>query len=166
MAQVRAGAGARVMRPLLFLDFDGVLCVPDGPRRRGQWWFCPKRVALLQGIIDRTNCEIVISSTWRQIHEMDELRRWLHEAGLRHPIRDRTPSYGLGPERGHEIQAWLNDNYPDARHPPFIILDDSDDMVHLSGHLVLTGWREGLTREKADEVVRRMFNAMRVRGAA
>jgi hypothetical protein len=45
--------------PVLFLDFDGVLCL-DGMR------FDSQTVKNLERILQETNCDIVVSSSWKQ----------------------------------------------------------------------------------------------------
>jgi hypothetical protein len=71
------------------------------------------------------------------------------------PSLERTTASGfkVPADRGVEIQAWLDDH---PRVQRFVILDDLAGMAHLSGHLVQTESRTGLTQELADEVVRRM----------
>lgn len=49
----------RVKTPVLFLDFDGVLCL-DGIK------FDPCAVNNLEHILQESNCDLVISSSWKQ----------------------------------------------------------------------------------------------------
>ena len=61
-------------------------------------------------------------------------------------------------ERGLEIAAWLAAR-PD--YPPFVILDDDDDMGALAPYLVQTNPETGLTlidAEKAIEIIRRQIH--------
>lgn len=63
--------GTRAM--LLFLDFDGVLH-PEHPGRRANdaYQFC--RLPLLEGWLRlRPGVDVVISSSWREAHPLDEL---------------------------------------------------------------------------------------------
>ncbi len=59
---------------VLFLDHDGVICLPDQWGRRSEGSleidkyfdkFDKKSIKILNEIIEKTNCEIVISSDWR-----------------------------------------------------------------------------------------------------
>jgi len=45
--------------------------------------------------------------------------------------------------RGHEIQQWLDD-WSGDKITNFVILDDDDDMEHLSDFLVLTSESKGI----------------------
>jgi len=58
------------MRKIIFLDFDGVLH-PDGV---GLF----SRLPLLESFLSRMpEAEIVVSSTWREDHTLDELRQFV-----------------------------------------------------------------------------------------
>lgn len=59
---------------VLFLDHDGVICLPNQWGKRNECSsdidsyfdkFDQKSIKILNEIIDKTNCEIVISSDWR-----------------------------------------------------------------------------------------------------
>ena len=164
------------MKTVLFLDFDGVLNSTKWflESRKGRMasltseqhqaeMIDPASVAELNHILAETGCEVVISSTWRRGNTMGALLRLLVARGMDKahwdkfigytPVLDGQAPSGLftAVQRGYEIQAWLD------RHPEMIeriaILDDDGDMAHLKHRLVLTNGNEGLTREKADEVV-------------
>jgi hypothetical protein len=156
--------------PVLFLDFDGVLnhagtetryTFPDGARFMG---LDPVNVERLNGICELVpDLRIVVSSTWRTVLDVDGLRAALVQYAFRYPERiiDRTPGWrtitgggivGAYPERGNEIQAWL-DAQPEAPRA-VAILDDAEDMVHLARFLVRTDmWGGGLTDKDAAAVV-------------
>ena len=51
-----------------------------------------------------------------------------------------TSRLGHGVARGSEIQQWL-DGHPEVRD--FVIIDDGNDMLHLTPNLVLTDARNG-----------------------
>ena len=144
--------------PVLFLDFDGVLnheatteryVFPNGAR------FCgidAGNVAHLNAICEAVpDARIVVSSTWRTVLDVEQLRRALCGSGFRYPERviDRTPTWatmkgnivGAFPTRGHEIQEWI-----DAQPSPpgaVAILDDAEDMAHLDPRLVRTNMDAG-----------------------
>lgn len=71
-------------RPIIFLDFDGVLnteqhqakLAVDRLPNKDAWGplFDPRAVANLRKIIDATDAAIVISSSWRYIHQPGSLR--------------------------------------------------------------------------------------------
>ncbi len=80
-------------RPIIFLDFDGVLnteqhqakLAVDRLPNKDAWGplFDPRAVANLRKIIDATDAAIVISSSWRYIHQPGSLRMmWEVRMGL------------------------------------------------------------------------------------
>lgn len=151
-------------KPVLFLDIDGVLNYVGGPTVGGLYWLVPEKVALLEKIIDATQCRVVLSSTWRKFNKsLFAARQMLDSIGYElddtTPILDRQTSEAwggglwIGARRGSEIQAWL-DERPEVTR--FVILDDDDDMGPLSPHWVATDSSVGLTEEIANEVIRRL----------
>ena len=159
---------------VLFLDVDGVLNSSDWFKRRpkrtnitksiatqiveslrADHGFDPINIARLNTLVDRADCDIVISSTWRKLgpgesgHE--HMRRMLTHRGFKHshriigstPVLDRVVgSMGLlvAQPRGLEIQAWLDAHESVSN---FVILDDESDMAHLSSRLVQTNYHDG-----------------------
>ena len=151
-------------RKILFLDIDGVLNSTDYMKNReteGILGMDPQAVALLIDIIHKTDCKIVVSSSWRIIglgpgslyrsclKKCDPARTVL-KATIGH-----TPSCSGDNKtrRGNEIQRWMDTQ--DFKGT-FVIVDDGSDMGHLMGHLVQTTFQHGLTRELADEIIRRL----------
>jgi hypothetical protein len=135
----------------VLLDIDGVLCTAK-ERGRG---LNPQCVSNLNWLTARANADIVVSSTWRFMKDVDER---LRTGGVRGKIIGCTPDLSrakvipstsletgtkiyLGATRGEEIQAWLD------RHPkrPFVILDDDDDMGPLKPFLIQCTFEHGLT---------------------
>lgn len=136
---------------ILFLDFDGVLNhsrTKERYRRNGQSGgaiigFDPRNVAVLNQFLEPARVKIVVTSSWRWNHTLDELRAVLKTAGVKGEVLDKTATTSPG-SRGQEIQAWI------TRHGPveaFVIIDDSADMAHLLPKLVLTSMETGM-REK------------------
>lgn len=162
---------------VIFLDLDGVANSRDYLLHRRHLHrptphsIDATTVPRLNAITDRTGAKIVISSSWRlaPYPEHDpgpvwRLRRILETHGVTGDIIDVTPSFferysdhpeddtivGVCKERGHEIQAWL-DEHPEVT--AFAILDDRDDMVHLKHRLVQTSYEFGLLDEHVERVV-------------
>lgn len=125
---------------IVFLDIDGVLnsrrtalAFKGYPHKfePGLPGFDPVAVGLVRKLVEHTQAQVVLSSSWR----FDE-REWV-KAGpmLGLPIIDRTP-VGLHwhPDyqdhqqilRGHEIKHWLSEK-PEVSH--YVILDDDQDML-------------------------------------
>ena len=138
---------------IVFLDVDGVL---NTSATWGGYGLHQPCVMALIRLIERTGAKIVVSSTWR-LHAYDMLIERLTEAGLpAGTIIDRTPhlisEYGRvrgAVPRGREIAAWLAGNPPVES---FVILDDGDDMEHLTPHLIRTSMERGLTDGLVDRV--------------
>jgi hypothetical protein len=122
----------------LFLDFDGCL---NHARTTGDDLekIEPSAVSLLNDI----DAQIVISSSWRHCHPVDELKQVLARNGLHDADRviDQTPVLDDCP-RGDEIQAWMTEHH--VKPSQIAILDDVDDMEHLSPRLVQTDMADGL----------------------
>lgn len=137
---------------VVFLDFDGVLNSHEYFERRtrsSEWSRADDidrdAVARLQLLCDAASASIVISSTWRLLHRRVELCDLLRAKGLTAKVLDKTPE--LHDERGHEIQAWLDNNAKLGRFDVtgIVILDDNSDMAHLRPWLVQTSFATGLT---------------------
>jgi hypothetical protein len=133
------------MRRVLFLDVTGVLnsradCGPDG---LGQ-----SHLDRMKRIVDGTNCQIVLISSWRLADDLTEnLRLAFVRSGI--PIWiDTTPD--LAGDRAKEIRAWLRKNGPCFG----VVLDDDCDGFEATGlRSVQTTVDHGLTEELASEVV-------------
>jgi hypothetical protein len=139
-------------RPVLFLDIDGVLNSVQWARRvqrPGILGIDPDTIPHLQRIVDETDCDIVVSSTWRIGRQAVELREILLNAGMRSPcpVIDRTP--GGGGFRGNQIAEWLENAGFDGR---FACLDDDSDFLP-SQPLVQTDNQIGLTSAHADRCI-------------
>jgi hypothetical protein len=149
---------------ILFLDIDGVLNHHDWWRRRGELPdgssefdrrlhdLDPVAVGYLNEIVAATKVKVVISSTWRQHSSLSDLRGLLKKAGFIGDLIDKTPR--IPAPRGREIQLWLDEALRDVES--FVILDDDDDMEHLSYRLVKTSMFHGLLPSHIDQVVAMM----------
>lgn len=131
---------------VLFLDIDGVLNshrtaiahggFPHGFSPEQMQKFDHAAIGLIRKVCEETGAVIVLSSSWRILHAVDECA-----TGLDLPIIDRTPS--LTGNRGQEIAAWL------AEHSSVIIYaivdDDSDMLESQRTQFVQTSHEEGLS---------------------
>lgn len=157
------------VKPLLFLDVDGVLNSAEWMRsvaRREEREQCgASRESSLDptlckrlGVLRATGAELVLSSAWRKLRQPRNrygiqrpawFEKILHRRGCRSArFIGQTPS--LWTHRGLEIQRWLDEN---PGHDRFAIVDDDSDMEHLAPRLVQTSWEVGLTEEKCGELV-------------
>jgi Swiss Army Knife RNA repair-like protein len=165
------------MNPILFLDIDGVLNSIEYAIRtkiKGIWGLDTHCVKRLQRIVDETGCDIVIMSTWRRIHTLEEISDMLVAAGMRNPV----PIIGKTPVnlhvgrlqtdckliRGHEVDNWLN--APENEYRVFYGLshiqkikyccvDDDTDFLSFQP-LVKTSIEVGLTNDDADNCIAKL----------
>jgi HAD domain in Swiss Army Knife RNA repair proteins len=147
---------------IIFLDFDGVLNSEASVRRER------RRKAInianklseiscsnLQYILEQDAAvKIVISSTWRQLHTMQELKNILNSYGV-DPSRviDKTPAV-FSRDRAHEINLWLE------KHPNLtigVILDDDNDVLNVKDkrcHVFQTTPEDGLLFKQAKQIAK------------
>ena len=120
-------------RPVIFLDFDGVLnterhqarLAVEGKPNTDAWGplFDPSAVENLRLIIDNTDAAIVISSSWRYAHRLGSLRMMWEVRELPGEIISTIPCGATYISRGEDIECWL-DKYG---RPDYVIIDDLDD---------------------------------------
>lgn len=120
-------------RPIIFLDFDGVLnteqyqalTAVSGDPDKDAWGplFDPRALSNLRKIIDATGAAIVISSSWRYIHRLGSLRMMWEIRGLPGEILDTLPCGASYISRGEDIECWLNQH----EQTDYVIIDDLDD---------------------------------------
>lgn len=132
------------MKPVIFLDIDGVL-----NRRETDWdnfQLDPELVSRFNELVKKTDAHVVLSSTWRQVSNWRSLMK---EHGLDFEFLDCT-SRNNSRTRGAEIYSWLSKN---RDLTVYAIIDDQNEMVALQkSHFFQTDWRQGLTKEIADAV--------------
>lgn len=144
---------------LLFLDFDGCThpfgCTVDR-------YFC--HLALLEHWLrQRLGVDIVISSSWREAHPLDEMRSYFSQ-DLQQRIVGATPvirrdswaQYDGEPppvrfEREAEVTRWLNESGTPWR--PWAALDDQAWLYKpFNERLVLCDGKVGLTQRELDQL--------------
>ena len=115
------------MSRVCFADVDGVLnfdaCFTEAA---GPAPIDPECIERLNQVMATTGAELVLSSAWRGIRELEA--RLARAGALRHryPADWRTPKLPGARLRGEEIAAWLE------RHPEvdgYAIVDDDSDML-------------------------------------
>lgn len=149
---------------ILFLDFDGVLHPRPTIGRSGETDLF-RSLHLLEDVLRQVaEVDVVISSSWREQHPLDELREYFSE-DLRERIVDTTPLPGedieLAPPelveypRHTQCVAWL------ARRRPagirWLAIDDiAEDFAPRCANLLLVDGSIGLTAETAGKLLRRL----------
>lgn len=161
---------------VIFLDFDGVLnsagsflledrIRKDNVRRQGvkgrvNETLCHVCTSNFQSVLDiYPDVKIVISSTWRELHDLDWLKEKLasyHIDSSR--VIDKTPKDHLSGNRGQEIQWWL-EKHPEVTQ--YIVIDDNTWGIpefHGKERFVHTTWEGGMTMDHAGEAVKKLSN--------
>ena len=157
---------------VIFLDIDGVLN-DDGERKADGEIICEEYVWNLKEIVNKTNAEIILSSSWRygamgyarsgfseESKGMSELLRLFDKYDLK--IAGITPMIRNGPDgRPLEIRTWL------SRRPEvsgFVILDDETfwNWKWLTPFVVTTSY---LKADKNDKEMKRRVCGLERRDA-
>ena len=162
---------------IIFLDFDGVLNTEHYQNvlyyERKPWqdkygaFFDPEAVAQLKRIIDATNADIVVESSWKYLglEAMQEIWEIRNMPGR---IIDITPSSvsdswlltanfeeinnAWGHCKGMEIASWLSENAKQATK--YIIIDDEHVILDSQlPYFLLTNPYDGITEEIADRSI-------------
>lgn len=108
-------------------------------------------IDLLRTIVESTNSEIVLSSSWRWYKESREkIREQLQKHNLK--FIDITPTRtDITLKREEEIQSWL-DSHPEVVN--YVILDDEKiSCESMRKHHVRTTFSRGLTIESAQTAI-------------
>lgn len=156
------------MRKIIFLDMDGVIATPR-VIRHGLWSCDPECQKNLKLILDKTDAEIILSSSWR-MGTLGETFKLLNENqfDFSDRITGMTPRLYSGENvkfqhipRGMEIEEWIDTNVHTKKLSGmiykelgvdynYVILDDDIDMLYHQRHnFVNTDWETGLTEEDA-----------------
>lgn len=152
---------------IIFLDVDGVLITEKSiveqyyrnnkkPSSGYRQDFDVDCMNNLKEIVQISNANIVISSTWRLgDHSTDKgwiaLLDRLNDYGLKERVIGYTPDLSWEynnnfSKRGMEVQRWL-DNNKDKDIDGFVIIDDDSDMFHLMPKLAKCSFKTGITNE-------------------
>ena len=138
---------------VLFLDHDGVICLssewggrfkkkgydsnPNTPLDIRMDNFNKKAVKVLNGIIEETGCEIVVSSDWKRWGTIEQMCEMYNNRGIKEPISCTPDMEDFDPDghhllkstndyesiRVHEINEWLK-NHLEVTH--WVAVDDMD----------------------------------------
>ena len=147
---------------ILFLDFDGVLHPLPDPQQPGQELFT--RLELLEQVLrELPEVEVVISSSWREAHPLEELRTYFSR-DLQHRIVDVTPvriADSEAPAEVHEFVrhceclAWLR--RARRTHTRWLAIDDVASLwAPGCANLLLIDGSTGLTAESVQLLRRRL----------
>ncbi len=143
---------------VIFLDIDGVLVTRNSIKYQLDKFpndtgirFCKNAVKNLNKLTRLTKAKIVISSTWRLFHSLENLQSILKKQGIKGKIIsttsiDRAP-VEIDIPRGQKIADWL------VKHPEverYVIIDDDvqADCIQFHPHnCVETSYKFGFSSE-------------------
>jgi len=152
------------VKPLLFLDIDGVLNsvqyyvkVHEQHARYGQGIYSldPAALVILERIVCETDCDIVLMSTWRRIHSVPRVIELFKLQGYDGdpPIIGITPiSREFNVRRGNEVAQYLSSQPFQGSLIRYVCLDDDSDFFAYQ-NLVQCSNEYGLTEFEADRVI-------------
>jgi len=145
----------KLTNKILFLDIDGVL------NNHKMWlkgggkaykYFDVNCIDVLNEIIERTNCKVVVTSLWRMGDSIESLLAKLTNDGYKYDILDYTPildhPYSV---RGNEIKAWLSCHTNVRRY--VIVDDDADMLLEHKDHFYQTDGSVGLTSVAGERII-------------
>lgn len=144
---------------IIFLDIDGVLnCESDmgtkyDARLNTPCHFYSTRCRdNLNTLLEQTEANIVVSSTWRLGETIESMQDILIQMGVIGEVIGLTPRlHGEASLRGNEILKWIKDNQdhigvPYYQYRTYVILDDDSDMLYWQkDNFVCTDRYSGLT---------------------
>ena len=169
------------MRKYVFIDFDGVLnteryhseLVSSGQKCSDQYGplFDPVAVGNLKRIVDETEAEIVIISSWK-LEGVDRMVSLWKARKMPGVLAGCTPDCISGMDllnvnledsatfanlagKGNEVKQWLRENAPKkADGYRYVILDDVPDFLpEQEEHFVQVDPRFGITEEDAEKAI-------------
>ncbi|AUG85385.1 hypothetical protein FDJ20_gp117 [Vibrio phage Thalassa] len=130
------------MRKVIFLDFDGVINAQTGewkttevPDYLGYCPHNPKLVQTLNILIERSQADLVISSTWRLGTDITTLQQVCTAIGIKGKVIGKTDSLGKWTVRGNEIDKYIDEHKEQLgydyswNYKSYVILDDDSDML-------------------------------------
>lgn len=135
------------MRPLLFLDFDDVVCLNSpygGYDVMTQPWpedlfdklWHPRAMAVLQAIVSVFSPQVVVTSSWLRFMPLSSIAALLRRSGAAwlaealHPAGEALQA--AGQTRAQAIDDWLLTNH---QGQAYVVLDDPRSGTGLAGSL-------------------------------
>jgi hypothetical protein len=161
------------MRKIIFLDIDGVLAIAQ---KMKAWGLVESKQLLLKEILDKTNAEIVLSSSWR-LATVEYTKAYMTEQGFMFSDKivgvtirayhyiDKKDKIHLSIPRGVEIQQWIDTNIHSDNGKNFqtkelgkdynyVIIDDDNDMLYTqSKNFIQTDPETGITESEVQKAI-------------
>lgn len=159
-----------LLRPVVFLDFDGVIMTRSSymknngkpPRPEGPTWtrdhamsrMDPEIVSRVSDLCVQIRAEVVLSTSWRNLYDNGPIIEALYLSGLdrRVEVVGATPSFASR-YRGAEIRAWLDEHRPLWTMEDVLVLDDDSDLEPFLARWVRSTFDEGFTEANHAEAL-------------
>lgn len=154
------------MKKFIFLDFDGVMDTThhcnwlyhEGQPEADRYGtvFDPDCIRNLEDIIERTDAEIVVTSSWKDVMSYEQILQMWKDRNLPGFVMDVAPT--CSNHRGDEIASWLSifTESSGGEKYSYVIIDDmgeadfNDDQLD---HLVSVDFFYGLSEEAAQKAI-------------
>lgn len=134
---------------VLFLDIDGVLNNRETFKTKSLYQALePDLIQRINTVVSATKCHIVISSSWRIAHSLDDLKQLLTSSGLLDVVIGVTPRLD---KREQEICQWLLDN-PEVKQYA-IVDDDVEDLQNVIDYVVQTSIDTGILDQQVKQLI-------------
>lgn len=129
---------------VLFLDHQGVMYLKEWPKTPNLVDFDKECVKVLNEIILKTDCEIVISSDWKLWVSLDEMQKfYLNQGIIKSPISYTTHfkyELNIQTQRSNEILDWLEHNVIDE----WVVVDDVDMSSYINNFIHIKDIKLGI----------------------
>lgn len=146
------------MRKILFLDIDGVLNSKNSWEQDSLNPLGEIHLNLLKRIIDETDCEIVLSSSWRMYKDSKKILSLAFESHKIPLWIGQTPD--LCDERWKEINQWIVNEVDDQQKLNVVVLDDDSDASlidhepeNVKSSFVETSFETGLDEAACQKII-------------
>ena len=141
---------------IIFLDIDGIIATSKSYEYSIDL-FDMHAIKALNKLTDALNCEIVISSAWRILYDIKELKEILSNAGVKAKVVGITRNIALFKDnRGKEIKEWLENHIAVKEY--MVIDDEISDIQNVIPvkniiHIKDGFSEQGLTEEFVDKFI-------------
>lgn len=151
------------MKKVIFLDFDGVMdtayydhiLVKEGLPGNDVYGpvFDPECIRNLGYVIEKTEADIVVSSSWKNLMTYGDFLDMWDSRKLPGFVIDVTPTSDTRKRRGDEIDAWLDECKEDCQ---YVIIDDLEACnfnEHQLQKLIMVNPYNGLDSDAAERAI-------------
>ncbi|MBB6428418.1 HAD domain-containing protein [Algisphaera agarilytica] len=124
---------------IVFLDFDGVIRLSDGPPSPKSFRFNSEKIELVKELVQFAQAKLVVTSTWRELYGLERMIAEMNHAfqisDFNHDwmtplLSVRTRKIRTEVPRGAEITTWL---FVHSDIERYAILDDLSE-AQFKGH--------------------------------